>query len=232
MGDGSSPSIKDGSRMFDSIPSAVPACWMAGERDRDSFCLRSASTATNYISSLTGHQLTSQHNLSCLLCCVGGQLPYITLFLATLPRIPHRACPSEACITSSSRLLILAGQPRLPRLNPCAATAVEARPRSKLHRAMEMQDWAPCLNKLQDPIMRQFAARPSPVELPLFIPSEVSASVALLERNQAVPEPRFDCKNDGRGDAAPVWCSQRTHAAMRGDLAIVLWLSPTIPLRL
>lgn len=97
-----------------------------------------------------------------------------------------------------------------------------------------MQDWAPCLEDLQDPIpiVRQFAARPSPAELPLFIPSEVSASVALLERNQAAPESRFDCQGDGRDDAAPVWCSQRTHAAMRGDLAIVLWLSPTIPLRL
>jgi hypothetical protein len=137
---------------------------------------------------------------------------------AVLPRVrvsrpPHGLPGRGALITSSPRLSSLhvdGANPALPsvssrtnpmlrRLKHAPSSAPCSMPLGATHRGKPIEQWK-C--KIGCPCSRQSCKSPScgswqPDHLPpnsrFSSPSEVSASVALLERNQASPESRFDC---------------------------------------
>jgi hypothetical protein len=144
-------------------------------------------SSSRYISSLISHS-SCQHLLSCLLCCVGPRLPYHKAqhCRRTWSKSTGRRS-SAAQITSSSRLLTLTGQ-NPSRLNkPCSAC--QSTPLQLSHAPKQaigqwkMQDWVPWLKQ---PSCGSSQAHHPPVELPLFNPSEVSASVALLQEGPSL----------------------------------------------
>jgi len=151
------------------------------------------------------------------------------------------ASTSEALITGSSHLLTWTGQPRLTDTVSTQAPGelkhdVLTGPCSSITKQLEMQDWAPSFHvprTCNPPSCGSSQPDHLAPKLPLSCHPNVSASVALLGRNQGLPQSPNSMADVVLADhTAPVWCSQQIPAGMRGDLAAVLWLSPTIPHRL
>jgi hypothetical protein len=144
-------------------------------------------SSSRYISSLISHS-SCQHLLPCLLCCVGPRLPYHKAqhCRRTWSKSTGRLS-SAAQITSSSRLLTLTGQNPFRLNKPCSAC--QSTPLRLSHAPKQAIGQWKCKIGCHGS-SNHHAAVPRHITLPsnsrFLNPSEVSASVALLQEGPSL----------------------------------------------